>query len=78
MADAIDSNVDKSPMSLVIMVHSATLSNLAMHAEAPAAAPPNPVILRITGLLAQLTPANRQLAENIIRCVLNDQLDDDT
>lgn len=65
------------PESQTVTVHSVTLRNLAMHTEAPIAAQPDPAILRITGLLAQLTPANRQLAENIIRCVLNDQLDDD-
>ncbi|WP_093560892.1 hypothetical protein [Pseudoduganella namucuonensis] len=61
------------PESQAVIVHSATLRNQAMHTEAPAVAQPDPAILRITGLLAQLTPANRQLAANIIRAILDEQ-----
>ncbi|WP_143133463.1 hypothetical protein [Pseudoduganella namucuonensis] len=61
------------PESQAVTVHSATLRNQAMHTEAPAAVLPDAAILRITGLLAQLTPANRQLATNIIRAILEEQ-----
>lgn len=61
------------PESQAVIVHSATLRNRAMHTETPAAAQPDPAIMRITGLLAQLTPANRLLVANIIRAILDEQ-----
>ncbi|MRV73555.1 hypothetical protein GJ700_17725 [Duganella sp. FT92W] len=56
-----------------VTVHSAALRNRAMHTEAPSTAQPDVAVLRIAGMLAQLSPANRQLAEKIIRCVLDEQ-----
>lgn len=56
-----------------VKVHTAILRNQAMHTEAPEAAVPDAAILRITGLLAQLSPANRHLAENLIRAIVDEQ-----
>lgn len=54
-------------------VTAAALQNLALQPDIAALAQYDKAFLPIVELLAQLSLANLQLAENIIRCILNEQ-----
>ena len=52
-----------------VPVDAATLRNLALQSEAYSSVQHEETVVSIVELLAQLSPANIQLAKNIVRCI---------
>lgn len=59
-----------------VTVDAATLRNLALQSETFSSTPHEEAVLSIVELLAQLSPTNMQLAENIVRCIHDAQIDE--
>lgn len=60
-------------MQQVTKLDAATLQNLSLQADIEPMAQHDKALLPIVELLAQLSPANLQLAENIVRYILDEQ-----
>jgi hypothetical protein len=61
-----------------VTVDAATLRNLALQSETSSSTPHEEAVSSIVELLAQLSPTNMQLAENIVRCIYDSQVGETT
>jgi hypothetical protein len=60
----------------MVTLDAATLRNLALQSETSSLTPHEEAALSIVELLARLSPTNMQLAEDIVRCIHDAQLDE--